>query len=232
MHAMMAATDSYPLNFGFTGKGNDSGPAGLEDQVMFGACGLKLHEDWGSTPASIDSCLQVGDKYDVQINIHTDTLNESGFVEDTINAFKGRTIHTYHTEGAGYIVLLFDMLARAHRCSALVAVTHLTSLLLLVTKMCCRPRRIRLGHTAPTLWTSILTCVLYRKWGMIPIDLFTDAYGLSSPPTLNPLASSCPRNANETDKRLQRRTLRSPSRVFEPRQSPPKTSCKTWVPFR
>ncbi|KAM0751713.1 urease [Meredithblackwellia eburnea MCA 4105] len=101
MHTMMAATDGLPLNFAFTGKGNDSGPAGLEDQVRFGAAGLKLHEDWGTTPAAIDSCLTIGDKFDVQVNIHTDTLNESGFVEDTIAAFKGRTIHTYHTEGAG-----------------------------------------------------------------------------------------------------------------------------------
>ncbi|CEQ41113.1 SPOSA6832_02796, partial [Sporobolomyces salmonicolor] len=132
MHTMMAATDGIAMNFAFTGKGNDSGPAGLEDQIRFGAAGLKLHEvswkgvscrslgretasrcmlstnfflrtkqDWGTTPSSIDTALVVGDKYDVQINIHTDTLNESGFVEDTIAAFKGRTIHTYHTEGAG-----------------------------------------------------------------------------------------------------------------------------------
>ncbi|KAL8279235.1 hypothetical protein RQP46_008272 [Phenoliferia psychrophenolica] len=101
MHTMMAATDGIPMNFAFTGKGNDSGAAGLEDQVRFGAAGLKLHEDWGTTPASIDSCMKVADKYDVQANIHTDTLNESGFVEDTIEAFKGRVIHTYHTEGAG-----------------------------------------------------------------------------------------------------------------------------------
>ncbi|SCZ97830.1 BZ3500_MvSof-1268-A1-R1_Chr3-3g06398 [Microbotryum saponariae] len=101
MHMMMAATDGVPLNFAFTGKGNDSGSVGLIDQVRFGAAGLKLHEDWGTTPASIDTALSVGDDYDVQVNIHTDTLNESGFVEDTIAAFKGRTIHTYHTEGAG-----------------------------------------------------------------------------------------------------------------------------------
>ncbi|GAA5896085.1 hypothetical protein JCM5296_006240 [Sporobolomyces johnsonii] len=101
MQTMMAATDGIAMNFAFTGKGNDSGPAGLEDQVRFGAAGLKLHEDWGTTPSTIDTALAIGDKYDVQINIHTDTLNESGFVEDTIAAFKGRTIHTYHTEGAG-----------------------------------------------------------------------------------------------------------------------------------
>jgi len=89
------------MNFAFTGKGNDEGPKALEDIVRAGAAGLKLHEDWGSTPAVIKNALNVGDKYDVQVNIHTDTLNESGFVEDTIAAFGGRTIHTYHTEGAG-----------------------------------------------------------------------------------------------------------------------------------
>ncbi|MDB5326191.1 MAG: Urease alpha subunit [Phycisphaerales bacterium] len=101
LQMMIEATDTLPLNFGFTGKGNDSGPAGLEDQIKAGAIGLKLHEDWGTTPSAIDSCLTVADKYDVQVTIHTDTLNESGFVEDTIAAFKGRTIHSYHTEGAG-----------------------------------------------------------------------------------------------------------------------------------
>ncbi|KDQ59079.1 hypothetical protein JAAARDRAFT_33810 [Jaapia argillacea MUCL 33604] len=98
---MLAATDGLPMNFAFTGKGNDAGPAALEDIVKAGAAGLKLHEDWGSTPAVITNCLDVGDKYDVQVNIHTDTLNESGFVETTIAAFGNRTIHTYHTEGAG-----------------------------------------------------------------------------------------------------------------------------------
>ncbi|KAH8917337.1 urease [Atractiella rhizophila] len=98
---MIAATDDLPLNFLFTAKGNDSGLPGLEDQIKAGCGGLKLHEDWGTTPMAIDTCLTVGDKYDVQVNIHTDTINESGFVEDTIAAFKGRTIHTYHTEGAG-----------------------------------------------------------------------------------------------------------------------------------
>ncbi|KAL0945384.1 hypothetical protein HGRIS_000879 [Hohenbuehelia grisea] len=101
MQHMLAATDTLPMNFGFTGKGNDAGPTALEDIVQAGALGLKLHEDWGSTPAAISNCLDVGDKYDVQVNIHTDTLNESGFVESTIAAFGGRTIHTYHTEGAG-----------------------------------------------------------------------------------------------------------------------------------
>ncbi|MFP6582898.1 MAG: urease subunit alpha [Candidatus Hydrogenedentota bacterium] len=98
---MLAATDSYPLNFGFLGKGNSSLPQGLVEQVEGGALGLKLHEDWGTTPASIRSCLSVAENYDIQVAIHTDTLNESGFVEQTIAAFEGRTIHTYHTEGAG-----------------------------------------------------------------------------------------------------------------------------------
>ena len=98
---MLASTDAWPLNFGFLGKGNSSSPIGLVEQVQGGACGLKLHEDWGTTPAAIDACLKVADDYDVQVCIHTDTLNESGFVEHTKAAFKGRTIHTYHTEGAG-----------------------------------------------------------------------------------------------------------------------------------
>lgn len=98
---MLQATDAMPMNFGFLGKGNASLPQALEEQLEAGACGLKLHEDWATTPASIDNCLSVAEKYDVQIAIHTDTLNESGFVDDTIAAFKGRVIHTYHTEGAG-----------------------------------------------------------------------------------------------------------------------------------
>ena len=89
------------MNFGFLGKGNSSSPEGLDEQIRAGAIGLKLHEDWGTTPAAIDCCLTVADRYDVQVAIHTDTLNESGFVDDSIAAFKGRTIHTYHTEGAG-----------------------------------------------------------------------------------------------------------------------------------
>ncbi|OAX36427.1 urease [Rhizopogon vinicolor AM-OR11-026] len=101
MKTMLAATDGLPMNFAFTGKGNDTGRKALEDIVRAGAAGLKLHEDWGSTPATISNCLDVGDEFDVQVNIHTDTLNESGFVESTIKAFGGRTIHTYHTEGAG-----------------------------------------------------------------------------------------------------------------------------------
>jgi urease subunit alpha len=101
MHKMLLATDNMPMNFGFLGKGNASLPQAIEEQLKAGACGLKLHEDWGTTPASIDACLTVAEEYDVQVAIHTDTLNESGFVDDTIAAFKGRTIHTYHTEGAG-----------------------------------------------------------------------------------------------------------------------------------
>ncbi len=99
--AMLQAVDSLPLNFGFTGKGNTALPAGLKDQIRAGAIGLKLHEDWGTTPAAIDCCLTIADRHDVQVTIHTDTLNESTFVEGTIAAFKGRTIHTYHSEGAG-----------------------------------------------------------------------------------------------------------------------------------
>lgn len=101
IHQMLKSTDGLPMNFGFLGKGNASKPEALREQLDAGACGLKLHEDWGTTPASIDCCLSVAEEYDVQIAIHTDTLNESGFVDDTLNAFKGRTIHTYHTEGAG-----------------------------------------------------------------------------------------------------------------------------------
>jgi urease subunit alpha len=98
---MLQATDTLPMNFGFLGKGNSSRPEGLTEQIEGGAIGLKLHEDWGSTPAAIDACLAVADRHDVQVAIHTDTLNESGYVDDSIAAFKGRTIHTYHTEGAG-----------------------------------------------------------------------------------------------------------------------------------
>ena len=98
---MLEAADSFPVNLGFFGKGNASTAAGLVEQIEAGACGLKLHEDWGTTPAAIDCCLSVADDMDIQVLIHTDTLNESGFVEDTIAAFKGRTIHTFHTEGAG-----------------------------------------------------------------------------------------------------------------------------------
>jgi len=118
---MMHATDSMPMNFAFTGKGNDAGHRAMEEIIMAGACGLKLHEDWGTTPAAIRSCIDVAERFDVQVrsehlcivlipifvqvNIHTDTLNESGFVESTIAAFEDRTIHTYHSEGAGTVLL-------------------------------------------------------------------------------------------------------------------------------
>jgi urease subunit alpha len=98
---MIQAADAFPVNLGFAGKGNASRPAALAEMIEGGACALKLHEDWGTTPAAIDNCLAVADDYDIQVMIHTDTLNESGFVEDTIAAFKGRTIHAFHTEGAG-----------------------------------------------------------------------------------------------------------------------------------
>ena len=101
MHRMLEAAEAYPMNLGFLGKGNASLPAALNTQIEAGAIGLKLHEDWGTTPAAIDNCLSVAEAFDVQVAIHTDTLNESGFVEDTLAALKGRTIHTYHTEGAG-----------------------------------------------------------------------------------------------------------------------------------
>lgn len=101
IHRMLQAADAFPMNLGFMGKGNSSQPQGLLEQVEAGAMGLKLHEDWGTTPAAIDTCLSVADEYDVQVAIHTDTLNEAGFVENTIAAFKNRVIHTYHTEGAG-----------------------------------------------------------------------------------------------------------------------------------
>ena len=98
---MIEAADAFPMNLGFAGKGNAATPGGLVEQVEAGACALKLHEDWGTTPAAIDCCLSVADDHDIQVMIHTDTLNESGFVEDTVKAFKGRTIHAFHTEGAG-----------------------------------------------------------------------------------------------------------------------------------
>ncbi len=101
LHSMLAAADAFPMNLGFLGKGNVSLPTPLEEQVRAGAIGLKLHEDWGSTPAAIDNCLAVADRMDVQVAIHTDTLNEGGFLETTLAAFKDRTIHTFHTEGAG-----------------------------------------------------------------------------------------------------------------------------------
>ncbi len=101
IHRMLQAADALPMNLGFLGKGNSSLAVALDEQIQAGAIGLKLHEDWGTTPAAIDNCLQAADRHDVQVAIHTDTLNESGFVEDTIAAINGRAIHTYHTEGAG-----------------------------------------------------------------------------------------------------------------------------------
>ena len=98
---MLQAADEFPMNLGFLGKGNSSNPEALREQVRAGAIGLKLHEDWGTTPATIDTCLTVADEMDVQVAIHTDTLNEAGFVEDSVGAIKGRAIHTFHTEGAG-----------------------------------------------------------------------------------------------------------------------------------
>jgi urease subunit alpha len=101
IYRMLQAADAFPVNIGFLGKGNTSQPQGLIEQIEAGVMGLKLHEDWGTNPATIDTCLTIADEYDVQVAIHTDTLNEAGFVEDTIAAFKHRAIHTYHTEGAG-----------------------------------------------------------------------------------------------------------------------------------
>ncbi|NJM36500.1 MAG: urease subunit alpha [Akkermansiaceae bacterium] len=101
IHRMLEAAEAFPVNLGFLGKGNCSSPEPLREQIIAGAIGLKLHEDWGTTPAAIDTCLTVADEFDVQVAIHTDTLNEAGFVESTLAAFKGRTIHTYHSEGAG-----------------------------------------------------------------------------------------------------------------------------------
>ena len=101
LERMLQAAEGLPINLAFAGKGNAATPEALEEMIRAGACSLKLHEDWGTTPAAIDNCLSVADRFDVQVMIHTDTLNESGFVEDTIAAFKGRTIHAYHTEGAG-----------------------------------------------------------------------------------------------------------------------------------
>src|SRR5438309_1030633 len=101
MARMIQSFDAFPVNLGISGKGNASRPAALVEMIKAGACALKLHEDWGTTPAAIDNCLSVADDYDVQVMLHSDTLNESGFVEDTMTAFKGRTIHAFHTEGAG-----------------------------------------------------------------------------------------------------------------------------------
>ena len=139
IHRMLEAVDSLPLNFGFLGKGNASLPAALREQVAAGACGLKLHEDWGATPATIDSALSVADEMDVQVAIHTDTLNESGFVETTIAAFRGRTIHTYHSEGAG----------GGHAPDILRVVPHPTS---------CRPAPTPPCPTPEIRWTSTWIC--------------------------------------------------------------------------
>src|ERR1700676_700133 len=98
---MLQAAEAWPMNFGFLGKGNSAAMPPLAEQIEAGACGLKLHEDWGTTPAAIDACLKVADEFDVQVAIHTDTINEAGFLEATVDAIKGRAIHTYHTEGAG-----------------------------------------------------------------------------------------------------------------------------------
>ena len=139
MERMMQAAEGLPINLGFTGKGNSSLPEMLDEQVKAGAIGLKLHEDWGTTPAAIDCCLGVADEYDVQIALHTDTLNESGFVEDTIAAIKGRTIHTYHTEGAG----------GGHAPDIIKIARSRTS---------CPRARIRPGRSRSTRSTSISTC--------------------------------------------------------------------------
>src|SRR3569833_3036531 len=101
LHRMLQASEAYPMNLGFLGKGNCATPDPLRDQVEAGVIGLKLHEDWGTTPAAIDTCLSVADEYDVQVAVHTDTLNEAGFVEETIKAFKNLVFHTFHSEGAG-----------------------------------------------------------------------------------------------------------------------------------
>ena len=136
---MLEAADAYAMNLGFLGKGNASLAPALREQVEAGAVGLKLHEDWGTTPAAIDAALRVADEFDVQVAIHTDTLNESGFVETTLEAIGGRTIHAYHTEGAG-------------------AATHPTSSASPAIPTCCRRRPTRRGPTRSTRSTSISTC--------------------------------------------------------------------------
>jgi urease subunit alpha len=137
---MLEAADAFPMNLGFFGKGNVSLPEPLREQVRAGAIGLKLHEDWGTTPAAIDNCLAVADEMDVQVAIHTDTLNESGFVETTLAAFKGRTIHTFHTEGAG----------GGHAPDILRAIS--------AKPTSCRRRPTRRGRTRSIPSTSISTC--------------------------------------------------------------------------
>lgn len=139
MARMLQAADAFPMNIGFTGKGNASLPLPLEEQVLAGAIGLKLHEDWGSTPAAIDNCLEVAERHDIQVAIHTDTLNESGFVETTLGAFKGRTIHTYHTEEPA-------------------AATHRTSSRPAASPTCCPARPTRHGRSPAIPSTSTWTC--------------------------------------------------------------------------
>lgn len=139
LQRMLQAADAYPMNIGFLGKGNGSLPGALREQIDAGAIGLKLHEDWGSTPAAIDCCLGVADDTDTQVAIHTDTLNESGFVEATIAAFKGRTIHTYHTEGRA---------AAMRRTSSACA----------ASPTCCPRRPTRRGRSPSTRWTSTSIC--------------------------------------------------------------------------
>ena len=136
---MLEAAEEYPTNLGFLGKGNCATPEPLREQILAGAMGLKLHEDWGTHLAAIDTCLAVADELDVQVAIHTDTLNESGFVEDSIRAFKGRTIHTFHSEGAGggHAPVLFASAANS---------------------MCCPVPRTRPGHSLSTPSTSTWTC--------------------------------------------------------------------------
>ena len=137
--SMLQSAEAFPMNLGFQGKGNASTPAGLAEQIEAGAYGLKLHEDWGTTPAAIDCCLGVAEKYDVQVTIHTDTINESGFVENTVAAFKGRTIATFHT-------------------GARAAATHRTSSRCAASRTCCRPPPTRRCRTRSTPWTSTSTC--------------------------------------------------------------------------
>ena len=139
IHRMLEAAEAFPMNLGFFGKGNASLPAPLKEQVQAGVIGLKLHEDWGTTPAAIDNCLTVAEQMDIQVAIHTDTLNESGFVETTLAAFKDRTIHTFHTEGAG----------GGHAPDIIRAISRPT---------CCRPRPTRRGPTRSTPSTSTSTC--------------------------------------------------------------------------
>ncbi len=136
MAQMLRAADSFPMNLAFAGKGNAAKPEALVEMIEAGACALKLHEDWGTTPAAIDNCLTVADRHDIQVMIHTDTLNESGYVDDTIAAFKGRTIHAFHTEGAG-----------GGHAPDIMKVGGLP--------MCCPPRPTRRGPSPSTPSTSI-----------------------------------------------------------------------------